>query len=155
MRFGVRRIARAIARATIQREEQMVTFSEGELKEATWEHEDEFRLNGVLYDVAKITSDRHGIRHFHCSEDVLENALEARCDSLAFGSSHQGERCLHARFTHLSFDWSQHHSNRHHYFVGKDWLASIIKHSLRSGQDKTCSGFLVRSMKPPELLVAA
>lgn len=155
MRFGVRRIARAIARATIENEEHMLTFTEEGLKEATWEHEDEFRLNGALYDVAKVTVDSLGISHYHCREDVLETALEARCDTLALSPAPSGEQCLHARFSSLSFDWYKTENdcwpNRQH----QTFFEPINQVAKRTENDKPCSGFFTNPGQPPELQSAA
>lgn len=83
----------------------ILVFSESELKEAVWEHNDEFRLHHALFDVKKVTTSANGERQFHCVQDALETKLEGRCEETGLSPAHSNDSKLRQRNTALSFDW--------------------------------------------------
>lgn len=55
-------------------ESEIVTFSESELKNVSWNDKDEFSLNGKLYDVVK-TSFEGKTKMYHCISDTKETIV--------------------------------------------------------------------------------
>lgn len=55
--------------------EALCSFKEGDLKNASWEHEKEFELNGEMYDVVKKES-KDGSLLYTCKKDGKEDHLK-------------------------------------------------------------------------------
>lgn len=85
LRFGLKQSARAEMRHRLHRQvpqAALTYFTDKALATATWEKEDEFRLDGRLYDVARVGW-QDGVRFYACVNDGLEQRLEGQADALA------------------------------------------------------------------------
>lgn len=85
LRYGLKQRARAEMRQRLKRDvpaTALTYFADTALKAAVWEKEDEFRLNGRLYDVARLVW-RGGILYYGCIDDVLERRMEHQADAVA------------------------------------------------------------------------
>ncbi|MEO6831184.1 MAG: hypothetical protein ABI378_02935 [Chitinophagaceae bacterium] len=134
----------------LKRQENKIVFSEADLKNAIWEHADEFRLNGAMYDVAKVTITANGERHFHCVQDKLESHLEERCNETGMSPAHNADSRLQQRNTYLTFDWFKAENSLSILTRFQDFSAANKKSYWSQNPAQIRSGYTTTPSVPPE-----
>ncbi len=153
LRPGLKELAREMMRERITEEgiadEATELIAAADIPQDAWEGDDEFRLNGHLFDVASVVY-INGQKAFHCFSDDAELNAEVAADELVASLASPAPATPRGRLAKELADWLQ------HLFYEPAAAGILVHHAIckrafgADGAVAMHAAFLARVGKPPE-----